>query len=238
MKEFWETLEDFRARTESFIHTSLPAGGTLETHPNLTRKVDGEGHLLPFGGSTVVYPLPAEARRSIRSLQDALYEGCGDLLAQPLDQETFHITLHDLVSGPPSPQLEEQVRLVQPSALACVAELRGQDAPLRLVSTVLFNMVNTSMVLGFAPADEESCARLQAAYQRLQAAVRLSYPLTPHVTVAYFKPGRYGPAQIARLQAAVDLAAAQPPVSLALSGAMVEYQRFSSMGHYWNGMDE
>ena len=68
--------------------------------------------------------------------------------------------------------------------------------------------------------------------------VERHYPLTPHVTVAYFKPGRYGPAQVARLQSAVDFAAAQPPVSLALSGAMAEYQRFSSMGHYWNGMDE
>lgn len=237
MTEYPETFAHFRARTEGFLHTSLPAGGTLATNPQCSAKVDAEGRLLPYGGCTVVYTLPEEARRQIEKIRAALYERYAPVLAQPLGAETFHITLHDLVSGVPSPRLEEEVRRVCHPALEETARIRAETAPVRMVSTALFNMVNTSMVLGFAPADEESCARLMDFYQRFQRVVALPYPLTPHVTVAYFKPGRYGPEQVARLQSAVDFAAAQPSIFLELSGERVEYQRFSSMGHYWNGAD-
>lgn len=233
-----ETLEGFRARTEAFLYSSLPVGGTLETNPNLTHKVDGQGNLLPFGGNTVVYSLPEPVRRQLARVRAALYDRCGAVLAQPLGEDTFHITLHDLVNGLPSPRLEEEMRSVGPLALAEVERVRAETEPVHMVSTALFNMVNTSMVLGFAPADEASCARLMGYYQRFQRVVTLHYPLTPHVTVAYFRPGRYGPEQVDRLQEAVAWAAAQPPISLALSGAELEYQCFSSMARYWNGATE
>ena len=232
METCLENLAAFRARTEGFIYSSLPRDGGLETGAGLRRKADESGRLLPFQGCTTVFPLPEAARERVRAVQDGLYARCGTCLAQPLAADSFHITLHDLVSGPPSPALEAEIARVQPAALALVEALRRENAPISMTSTALFNMVNTSMVLGFAPADEESCAVLMEAYRRLQAAVPLNYPLTPHVTVAYFRPGWLDQGAVAQLQRAVDWVQAQPPISLTLSGGGLEYQIFSDMNHY------
>lgn len=227
-----ETLSEFRARTDGFIWDSLPAGG-LETAPNLPLKVGTDGKLAPFAGSTVVFPLPEAAKREIGRIQDQLYLTCAPALAERLDPSSFHITLHDLVSGKPDQSLNGRMDRVREPALACVRQISEKRETLRLRSTALFNMVNTSMVLGFAPADEESCGRLMAYYELLQAVVPLGYPLTPHVTVAYFRPGAVTAELADRLREAAAEAAQRDKILLELSSETLEYQRFSHMNHYW-----
>ncbi len=227
-----ETLREFLERTGSFNQSSLPAGCGIDTNPGLTRKVSAEGRLLGYHGNTVVYRLPDEAKRQIRILQDKLYAVCGDVLAEPLAEDTFHITLHDLVSGPASPDLERAVREVEPAAAARTAECSNEPGIIRMRSSFLFNMVNTSMVLGFEPEDEESCHRLMRNYEAFQDIVALNYPLTPHVTLAYFKPGTIRAEQVGRLQSVIDFARAREVIRVELSGSMLEYQIFSSMNCY------
>lgn len=227
-----ETLREFLERTGSFNQSSLPAGCGMDTNPGLTRKVSAEGRLLGYHGNTVVYRLPDEAKRQIRILQDKLYAVCGDVLAEPLAEDTFHITLHDLVSGPASPDLERAVREVEPAAAARTAECSNEPGIIRMRSSFLFNMVNTSMVLGFEPEDEESCHRLMRNYEAFQDIVALNYPLTPHVTLAYFKPGTIRAEQVGRLQSVIDFARAREVIRVELSGSMLEYQIFSSMNCY------
>lgn len=53
-----------------------------------------------------------------------------------------------------------------------------------MMTTWVFNMVNTSSVLGLKPADEESLRRLDEIYTTQEDVVRLGYALTPHVTKA------------------------------------------------------
>ena len=183
-----ESLAAFRTRTEGFIYDSLPRGG-FETSGNLPLKVSTGGEMEPFMGNTAVFSLPDGVKQKIARIQDRLYRTCAPVLAEPLEASSFHITLHDLLNGKPSRELRDRVAQTREAALAVVREIRGKHETVRLHSTALFNMVNTSMVLGFAPADEESCGRLMAYYGMLQEIVRLDYPLTPHVTVAYFRPG-------------------------------------------------
>jgi hypothetical protein len=95
-------------------------------------------------------------------------------------------------------------------------------------TTWLFNMVNTSIVLGLAPADEESWRRLDAMYTTLEDVVRLGYALTPHITMAYFLPGTYTQEQVQRLSATlrhVDL-------EITLDMKNLVFQEFSDMNHY------
>ena len=47
-------------------------------------------------------------------------------------------------------------------------------------------MVNTSLVLCFEPETDEDCQKLMSYYEMFQKVVPLSYPLTPHITLAYF----------------------------------------------------
>ena len=227
-----ETLREFLERTGSFNQSSLPIGCGMDTNPGLTRKVGAEGRLLDYHGNTVVYRLPDEAKRQIGILQDKLYAVCGDVLAEPLAEDTFHITLHDLVSGPASPELERAMREVEPAVMTRTAERSNELGTIRMRSSFLFNMVNTSMVLGFEPEDEESCRRLMRNYEVFQDIVALNYPLTPHVTLAYFKPGTIRTEQVGRLQSVIDFARAQEVIRVELSGSMLEYQIFSSMNCY------
>ena len=155
-------------------------------------------------------------------LPECLYEECGDILTEPLAADTFHVTLHDLISGTPSEKLEKEIERIEPAAVRMVKELSSNPKKIEMRSTFLFNMVSTSMVLGFEPRDEESCRILMRYYEAFQPILCLNYPLTPHVTLAYFKPGILDEPQIKCLQRAIDLAKIWDPVTLELCGSMLE----------------
>lgn len=228
-----ESLSAFQARTGAFIYDSLPHGQGLETGAGLALKVGSGGRILPFMGNTAVFPLPLPARRAVARIQARLYRTCAPALAQPLDAASFHITLHDLLNGAPSSALKARVRDLRGAALEKVRQIREEGGTVRLRSTALFSMVNTSMVLGFAPEDEESCGRLMAYYEMMQEAVPLDYPLTPHVTVAYFRPGTISAEMVERLREAADEVGRRKALRVTLPAETVEYQEFSDMNHYW-----
>ena len=228
-----ENLTAFRVRTGGFIWDSLPHGGGMETSPGLPQKVCPDGRMAPFGGNTVVFPLPEPARQEIGLIQDRLYQTCAPALAEPLAVSSFHITLHDLLSGAPDQALRRRIDSVRAPALARVRRIAEAGGTVRLHSTALFNMVNTSMVLGFAPVDEESCRRLMACYEQLQEVVPLNYPLTPHVTVAYFRPGTISAEMVGALRGVVEETGCREGILVELSMKTVEYQLFSDMNHYW-----
>jgi hypothetical protein len=95
--EHFGTVRQAEFTRQAFID----AEKTFETNPNLVKKVDKNGDFLPFMGNTVVYDLDWDVKQSLTALQDELYEGGGALLSRRLEPATFHMTLHDLVNGPP-----------------------------------------------------------------------------------------------------------------------------------------
>lgn len=229
-----ETLSAFWERTGSFIFDSLPHEGPLTTNGALPQKVSASGSFEPFAGSTAVFTLPEAVKARLAVMRDTLYESCRDILSERLEEETFHITLHDLISGKPCPELEERVRSVRGRAMDVVRAIAGSGVSVRVESTRVFNMVNASLVLGFAPSDEESCRMLMGCYEALQGAVRLDYPLTPHVTLAYFRPGVVSGEALSRLREAVDRAGRMEQLRFELPLSRLEYQLFSDMNSYIN----
>ena len=213
---------------DDYICRSMPQWGNFTTNPNLRKKVDDAGNLLPFVGNTVVFLLDEETKDNLRQLQESLYRAAPDILAQPLQMSTFHMTLHDLANGKPNqPGLEDYMSYIKERATQIIPGWKDAP-PLRMKTTWLFNMVNTSIVLGLAPADEESWRRLDEMYTTLEDVVQLGYALTPHITMAYFRPGTYNPEQVQRLSAAlrnVDL-----EITLCMEDLVL--QNFSDMNHY------
>ena len=215
---------------EDYISRSMPEWGDFETSPGLRRKVNEQGELLPFLGNTTVFLLEEQDKRRLEQLRQGLYLAAPDMLAQPLGEDTFHMTLHDLANGAPEQaglaewmaQTDQAARLI----LALCREL----PPLTMRATWMFNMVNTSIVLGLKPADEAGWRRLDAMYCALETVRPLGYALTPHITLAYFRPGRYGQDAVARLRRTLG------PVdwTLTLHPDMLALQRFDSMNHYEN----
>ena len=213
---------------DDYIWRSLPMQSDFRTNTNLREKVNEQGNFLPFCGNTVVFDLDEATKKALLSLQEELYRSAGWMLSQKLDPATFHMTLHDLVNGSEgSDALLHPMEEAKKKAMPMLAQWRGQ-APLRMKTTWLFNMVNTSIVLGLAPADEDSWQRLDAMYTALESVVPLGYALTPHITMAYFKPGTYTQYDLNCLRPALH------PVGLevALSLEDLSYQEFWDMNHY------
>lgn len=213
---------------EDYIACSLPAEGDFATREGLKMKVDGEGNFLPFFGNTVVFLLEEKVKEQLALLQDALYEKAGFLLSARLNRDTFHMTLHDLVNGPVWDEtLQRRMITAEKEAKSLLEKWRDRET-LHMRATWLFNMVNTSIVLGLAPRDEKSAALLNDMYGALENVVPLGYALTPHITMAYFKPGVYTRQQLDNLRTALQ------PVQLEVELSMdhLVYQTFDDMNHY------
>lgn len=169
---------------DDYIWRSLPEQGRFTTNPNLTKKVNSTGEFLPFRGNTVVFLLDKDTRHTLQQLQTSLYQAAPDMLAKRLKPSTFHMTLHDLVSGgPDDPALDRRMTEVEKQARAL---LSGWEAtgPLHMKATWLFNMVNTIIVLGLAPADEESRRKLDQMYTVFEAVVPLGYAFLFEISIS------------------------------------------------------
>lgn len=181
-----EDLEAFRRRT-AFVWDSLPKEGGFAANPRLTEKVDQAGRFRPFYGDTVIFDLTEADKDWLRGIQQALYEACGALLAELLDPTSFHITLHDLHSGMEADAVAAEMTRSREGVRSVLAALPG-DWAASVRPTAVFSMVGISVVLGFEPADEQSCAALMELYEAFERVVPVGYPLTPHVTLAYYRP--------------------------------------------------
>ena len=213
---------------DDYICRSMPQWGDFATNPNLRKKVDEEGNLLPFVGNTVVFLLDEDMKEQLRNLQEELYRAAPDMLAKPLQMSTFHMTLHDLANGTPEhPGLQDYMCYTQERVSQILSGWKDAP-PLRMKTTWLFNMVNTSIVLGLKPADEESWRRLDEMYTTLEDVVRLGYALTPHITMAYFLPGTYTQEQVQRLSSVLR----NVDMEISLDMKNLVFQEFSDMNHY------
>ena len=229
-----ETLSEFRQRTNSFNQSSLNSEGFYTNH-NLINKINYDGKMSEFIGNTVVFSITDDVKNIIYNIQNKLYVECRDILAKPLSKDTFHITLHDLINGKPSDEINNKIENIQPLALKLVNDISNRNFNIKLQSTFLFNMVNTSMVVGFEPVDDKSCMELMKYYEMFQEIVNLDYPLTPHVTVAYFKPNKEKIDEnwIYKLQEVINFVKNQERIQLTLTNKMLEYQIFLDMNNYY-----
>lgn len=230
-----ENLEQYRRRTGGFMRDSLPHGGMFAMNPNLARKVGEDGRFRPFYGDTVIFDVEDEVKCRIERIKSQLHRSCGDVLAEPLDKDTFHVTLHDLSSGGDSAALTAQMDQNHWKTRQILDAVRREDMPPARVKAVsVFNMVNTSVVLGLEPADDASCRRLMELYERFQDVVRLDYPLTLHITIAYFRPGRYSDGQRQELVRMFSELNRDLDMGFSLEDERLWYQRFRDMNHYGN----
>jgi len=210
------TLRDCR-------HDSVP--GILHTAPGLAAKVAASGELLPFPGNTVVFLLDGDVKEKLQGLQEELYRHCGRLLAEPLHPETFHMTLHDLANG----DLLSQKETMAAEASGLLDSIRReQEMSISMNAVCTFNMVSTSVVLLLEPADDLAWQNLDALYQRFQQVHELPYALTPHITLAYYRPGCYGPEETDVLRQAMR----QVNLEFSLSTDLLVLQDFESMNDY------
>ena len=190
-------LSDYEARTAWKYE---PIRGFFSTDEGLKRKVSEDGLFLPFPGSTAVFRPGKTCLQVIMLIRRILYEQLGNtgMLAETLPASTIHMTLHDLISpetGRSDPADQERFIHEAGSSLrraaGIVEEIRTEFAgrKITLVSDRIVNLVSKSLVLMLKPGSEQDFELLAELYRRFEAIQPLPYPMTPHITLAYFRPG-------------------------------------------------
>lgn len=251
MCEEMETLKQFEERTNSFIYNSIPTEGMFYTSEGLKKKVTGVeevnmsvhlskehvGLLKAYGGNTVVFTLDEETKEYCEKIQNLLLDECSEVLAEKLDRETFHVTLHDLVNGSDPGEIKAQMDMAKKKAQECLKHIEEMGLGLRshihMETTCVFNMASTSIVLGLKPADEESCNLLMMLYKIFQNVIELPYPLTPHITLMYFKPNQYRADELEGLRNVIKQVNHLPKLKVELDVNQLCYMEFSDMNHYY-----
>jgi len=190
-------LSEYESRTSwkyELIH------GAFHTHEGLTNKVDQDGHYVVFPGTTVVFRPDKRCLQTIQLMQrvlDQQLQGTG-MLMPILPASTIHMTLHDLVSPEQSVSdaahpdaYERDMAESLNSAVKIVEGIRRDYASwkITMVADRIVNMVSKSLVLLLKPQTEQDYELLLDMYGRFDEIVRLPYLFTPHITLAYFRPG-------------------------------------------------
>ena len=212
---------------EDYLHVAAGAG----------KKVDPDGTLLPYYGNTVIYDLLDNTKDALVQLQEKLYESCGHFLSEKLTRESFHMTLHDLVSGTDREAVLERVNAISEEAKQTAEKARGvvgNSMPMRPVKLV--SMVSTSVVLLLEPVYPVDRALLDMAYGMLQSVVPLNYGLTPHVTLAYYRPGTIAGADLQILADTLSELSENLQFDVVLKYNKLHYREFYDMNHYVEGI--
>ena len=184
-------------------------GGVFDTGPGLENKVDAGGCFRFFPGSTTVFRLDGRTLHVLSLMQDALHQRLteSDLLAEPLPEDSFHLTLHDLVSPEmhrsepvwadearttcsPAYLAEVESSLAQARELAADLRREHPGGVIRLSADRVVPLVSKSVALLMRPETEEDFALLMALYDRFEPLMPLPWRFTPHITLAYFRPGQ------------------------------------------------
>lgn len=230
-----ETYQEFLDRISSFETKELRLGDLpFRGNPSIAQKVGPDNAFRNFYGDTVVFALDKQPREQLAAYVDALYRAASECFCERLDPETLHVTLHDLSAAPLLRDAEAEMRGNGERIIGKLEELRRLgDGEIRLQSTCVFNMVNTSLVLGLRPADEADYRRLMDLYAVFDGIKRLPYPFTPHVTLAYYHINGFDARAAGRLAAAVERLNGGS-LEIRLSPGTLYYQHFTRMNAYIN----
>ena len=104
------------------------------------------------------------------------------------------MTLHDLNSNSNYKVIEDIIAESQNEIKNVFNKLynTNQKEKIKMKKSYVFNLVNTSIVLGLEPVDDDNYNRLMNLYNKFEEVKKLEYPLTPHITLAYFKNENIG----------------------------------------------
>ena len=191
-----ETYNQFLDRIYSFEKPEFSFGQQwFEPSASAKAKVDERGKFKHFIGDTTVFDLSDIDKYFItKHYIDPLYNVVGDVLAERFCTNTLHMTLHDLNStNTEDYQVVKKMFYTEIELAKKISNNKIYNQSINMVTTCVFNMVNTSLVLGLVPETEDDYIKLMTLYNLVDSVQELPYPLTPHITLAYYaKNGFYG----------------------------------------------
>ena len=230
-----ETYQEFLNRIDSFEKKDLNYGSDyFNGNPSLSQKVDTDNTFRSFYGDTVVFALDKRIKDQLAEYVDLLYEAAPECFCERLVPNTFHVTLHDLSNSPVLRDVAEELFENELKVIEKIGEIQKHgNAVIKMKSKYIFNMVDTSLVLGLYPADETGYLRLMQLYSVFDQVKILNYPFTPHITLAYYHINGFDKRSAGILEDAV-CQLNQNEFEIDLTVDRLYYQKFRSMNDYIN----
>ncbi len=227
-----ENYNEFLERINSFEKREVFYGNDyFHGNPSIAQKVNRENRFQPFYGDTMVFDLDCDTKEKIAKIVEKLYANVPECFCEKLVANTFHMTLHDLSN---SSVLQDVAAEVFENELKVVEIIKGiQPQTIRMKSKYIFNMVGTSLVMGLYPATEEDYVKLMTLYEKFNEVKHLNYPLTPHITLAYYNVHGFS-AEAARKLEALVYEMNGEELEVNIDTECLYYQKFVSMNDYRN----
>lgn len=229
-----ETYIEFLDRINSFEKSEIYLGDDyFRGNPSIALKVDEDNSFRPFYGDTVVFNLDDATKEKLEKIVDSINEVAPECFCERLVPNTFHMTLHDLSNSPVLENIATELFHNELKAVKIAGKIANQKIKMR--SKYIFNMVNTSLVMGLYPANEEEYNKLMDLYYLFDDVKKLGYPLTPHITLSYYNVDGFSVESARKLENIVkELNAKDMEIEIELDTKELFYQKFVSMNDYIN----
>lgn len=227
-----ESYNDFMSRIDSFEKRELFLGREpFIPNKSLESKVDENNKFSPFFGDTTVFDLDNDEKAMIAEYVDILYSEVPECFCEKLVADTFHMTLHDLSNSRNIEEVADVMLSNEKKLHDVLTENRFSRHTIKMRSKAVFNMVNTSLVVGLFPIDETEYEKLMKLYSLVDRVRELPYPLTPHITLAYYSREGFDVPSSIRLEQAVNKLN-KNSFDIILDTSRLVYQSFNSMNDY------
>ena len=229
-----EIFSDFKKRVLDFENENFSFNtNEILDNKSLHFKVSNTDSFKEFYGDTIVFDLSTDIKIQIEKIVDELYLNCSSLFAERLKTNTFHMTLHDLNNNIDLSKISSDCFL---SELKCHEIANSKSIisePINLKSNFIFNMVNTSLVMGLIPETETDFDKLQKLYEQFEIVKKLPYPFTPHITLGYFSCNNHKKEEIAYLFELIKRLN-KKTLHVTINTKDLCYQKFTSMNIYYS----
>jgi 2'-5' RNA ligase len=228
-----ENYNEFLLRIGEFQLPDIDLGKNyFKGRPSLADKIGEDNKLRDFYGDTVVFELDEATKSIIGDMVDEIYSSAGACFSERLRTDTLHMTLHDLSNSPSYEAIKGEVAENQ-TKIEKITKNFGSST-IRMKSGFIFNMVNTSLVMGLVPANEDEYEKLMTLYGLVDEIKRAEYPLTPHITLGYYNVHGFENAAAKRLENIVGRLNRREQIEIVLDTKRLYYQKFTSMNSYKN----
>lgn len=228
-----ENYEQFLKRINEFEHPvlALPCE-YFSVNPSLKSKVDILNKFRPFYGDTVIFELSEETKAKIGGIADILYREAGECFGERLRNDTFHITLHDLSSSNNITDIGEDMFRNEIILLKYVQSGKIEHSTITFETNNIINMVGVSAVLALKPKTRADYDKLIALYGIADCVRVLPYPLTPHITLGYFRHEGFSADNAQRLCSIVNRLN-KSSFDIEVSSDRLFYEKFTDMNSYY-----
>ena len=221
-----ENYEQFLKRIQTFEQPVMTLPNEyFSVNPALRDKVDSSNRFRRFYGDTVIFELPDEAKTQVGELVNALY-------AERLKNDNLHITLHDLSNSGNVSEIGEDMFRNEIILLKYACSGKIDKNTICFESNYLINMVGMSVVLALRPKTKEDYDKLISLYGVVDCVRALPYPLTPHITLGYFKYEGFSAEDGERLCRAVNRLN-KTKLDIEVTTDELYYEKFTNMNNYY-----